>query len=79
MIPDIQNPQNLPPVIKAYLGVLQGVYLHLDNGTKLPVRTFASHREAWQNRRGYFNVWYIEGRAWGTAFQAVFIEDKKDN
>ena len=64
------------PIIKTYRGIIQGVHIILENGEKISARPYCTHREAWQNRPGYFNVNYSNGWEWGIIFQAVFDDEQ---
>ena len=64
------------PIIKSYRGIIQGVYIVLENGEKISARPYCVHRETWQNRPGYFNVNYSDGFEWGIIFQAVFDDEQ---
>ena len=62
------------PNIKAYHGTYHDVYILLEDGNKIAARAYASNHDRWQDRIGYFNVWFIEGWSWGVIFQAVFTD-----
>ena len=72
----MNNPAINPPNIKAYYGLFSKTNILLDNGEIISARPYGSNREAWEGRKGYFNVYFPEDWEWGIIFQAVFDDEE---
>lgn len=62
--------------IETYKGLYTGTYIITDDGEEIPARAYASQDPLWKDKKGFFNVKFIEGWNWGIVMQAVLIEEE---
>ena len=63
-------------LIKTYKGLYNGTQIILDDNSSVPARAYASNQEVLKNKRGFFNVKFLDDWDWGIIIQAHLIDDE---